>query len=451
MSSHEQHRPSPVRSLFVAVLIAMVSTLTLSFLIFREISLHLERKRFDSVYDRLDRLQMEESVRIKDSRGTKELGDYLAHLDQVSGARHYLLNAEGIDVLSGEDRKSLLPPPPAESWRIRTDFHSVAAQRTADGQYWFAAVGGKPGPWLLAYLPYYFLVAGATALLCWLASVVVISPVRGIAASIARFGRGDLSARAHFTRRDEIGQLAGSFNQMADQLQRKIVAERRLLADVSHELRSPLARLKFAVRLARTSPDAEAALDRIDRDVDRITSLVAGIVEAASAEGDFEDRRLETVHLGNLIDEVMRDCAVEAEVRHCKIALHGRPDVEVTGVRELLRRAVENVLRNGIRYSPEWSVVDVRSTVDSKGVEIAIRDYGPGVPDELLTRIFDPFFRGEEANGSNGNGSGLGLSIAKRAVLVHSGAIAAKNADPGLCVQITIPRSGEAEAQLWNY
>ena len=176
MSLHAQHRPSPARSLFVAVLIAMVSTLTLSFLIFREISLHLERKRFDSVYDRLDRLQMEESVRIKDSRGTNELGDYLARLDQVSGARHYLLNAEGIDVLSGENRKALLPPPPAQSWRIRTDFHSVAAQRTADGHYWFAAVGGKPRPWLLAYLPYYFLVAGATALLCWLASVVVISP-----------------------------------------------------------------------------------------------------------------------------------------------------------------------------------------------------------------------------------------------------------------------------------
>jgi signal transduction histidine kinase len=450
MSSQTQNRLSPARSLSVAVFIAMVSTLTLSFFIFRAISLHLERKRFDPVYDRLDQLQLESAVRIRDSKGLEELGAYLAHLDQVSGARHYLLNSQGIDVLSGEDRKTLLPPPPAQEWRIRTEGHSVAAQQSTDGQYWFAAEGGRTSPWLWAYLPYYFLVAGATALLCWLASMVVISPVRDIAISIAQFGRGDLSARVHSTRRDEIGQLASSFNRMADQLERKIVAERTLLADVSHELRSPLARLKFAVRLARTSSDSESALDRIDRDVDRITSLVSGIIEAASAEGDFDDRRLETVHVGNLLDEVMRDCAMEAEVRHCRIALHGRHDVEVSGIRELLRRAVENVLRNGIRYSPEWSVVDVSSNVAPKSVEIAIRDYGPGVPDELLTRIFDPFFRGKEAAGSTGGGSGLGLSIAKRAVLIHSGAIAAKNAAPGLCVRITIPRSAGPEGQWWS-
>jgi signal transduction histidine kinase len=417
----------------------MVTTLTLSFFIFREISLHLERKRFDPVYDRLDQLQLVEAMRIKESTALKELESYLKHLDQVSGARHYLLDSKGIDVVSGEDRKSLLPPPPAQEWRVRTEGHSVAAQRSADGRYWFAAVGGKTRPWLWAYLPYYFLVAGATAILCWLASMAVIAPIRGIAASIGRFGGGDLSARANSKRQDEIGQLASSFNQMADRLQRKIVAERQLLADVSHELRSPLARLKFAVRLARTSSDAEAALDRIDRDVDRITSLVSGIIDAASVEGDFDDRRIENVHLGDLLDEVLRDCMVEAEVRHCRIALHGRPDVEVSGVHELLRRAVENVLRNGIRYSPERSVVNVSSEVNENSVQIAIRDYGPGVSDELLARIFDPFFRGETPDGSNGVGSGLGLSIAKRAVLVHDGSIAANNARPGLCVQITLP------------
>ena len=101
------------------------------------------------------------------------------------------------------------------------------------------------------FIPYYFLNIGATIVLCWLASVGVVSPIRRIAASIARFGHGDLSVRVHTKRKDEIGQLGNSFNQMAERLQRMIASERRLLADISHELRSPLARLKFAVKLAK--------------------------------------------------------------------------------------------------------------------------------------------------------------------------------------------------------
>ena len=120
---------------------------------------------------------------------------------------------------------------------------------------------------------------GATAVLCWLASVGVVSPMRRIAASIALFGQGNLSVRVQTRRQDEIGQLGRSFNQMAERLERLIVSERRLLGDISHELRSPLARLKFAIKLARTSADSKAALDRIERDVDRISSLVADILE----------------------------------------------------------------------------------------------------------------------------------------------------------------------------
>ena len=127
---------------------------------------------------------------------------------------------------------------------------------------------------------------GATGILCWLASVAVVSPIRRIAASIALFGQGNLSLRVPGKRQDEIGQLGASFNQMAERLQRMIVSERRLLADISHELRSPLARLKFAAKLGRTSMDTDAAFDRIDRDVDRIASLVAGIVEITLVEGD---------------------------------------------------------------------------------------------------------------------------------------------------------------------
>jgi signal transduction histidine kinase len=282
-------------------------------------------------------------------------------------------------------------------------------------------------------------VIGATGVLCWLASVAVVSPVRRIAASIALFGQGNLSVRVHTNRQDEIGQLGSSFNQMAERLQRMIVSERRLLADISHELRSPLARLKFAVKLARTSADTEAALDRINRDVDRIASLVAGIVEITLVEGDPVAQGTEIVRIGDVLDEVIHDCTLEAEARSCRIALGGESAGEVLGNRELLRRAIENVMRNGIRYSPEQSTIDVTIVEDSDSANIAIRDYGPGVPEGTLTRIFDPFFRVEEARDALGGGSGLGLSIAKRAVQVHHGTIAAENALPGLRVRLTIP------------
>jgi signal transduction histidine kinase len=226
---------------------------------------------------------------------------------------------------------------------------------------------------------------------------------------------------------------------MAERLQRMIVSERRLLADISHELRSPLARLKFAVKLARTSTDSDAALDRIDRDVDRIASLVAGIVEITLVEGDPEVQGAEIVRIGDVVDEVIHDSTLEAEVRGCRIALCGSSTGEIVGNRELLRRALENVMRNAIRYSPEQSTVDVSLVEDSDAANIAVRDYGPGVPEGTLTRIFDPFFRVEEARDALGGGSGLGLSIAKRAVHVHHGTITAENASPGLRVQISVP------------
>jgi signal transduction histidine kinase len=433
-------RPLPMKSLYYGVLLAMVSTLSLSFLAFRAISDRMENNAIAPTFDRFNELQLESARGALNSGGQKALGDYLTSLNRIfGGSSHYLLDARGIDLVSGESRAELLPPAPSSKWRIHVHGHWITSQRSTDGKYWFAAVGLLDRPHIWTFLPFYFLVIGATGVLCWLASAWVVSPIRGIATSIALFGQGNLSARANARRQDEIGQLGRSFNQMAERLQRLIVSERRLLGDISHELRSPLARLKFAVKLARTSKDSNGALDRIERDVDRITSLVADIVEITFIEGDPAVQGTEVVRAGDIIDEVIRDCAVEAEIRGCLIAVNGQLADEVLGNRELLRRAVENVLRNGIRYSPEQATIDVSITEDGRDANIEVRDYGPGVPEDALTRIFDPFFRVEEARDATGGGSGLGLSIAKRAVQVHHGTITAENASPGLRVRITIP------------
>jgi signal transduction histidine kinase len=300
-------------------------------------------------------------------------------------------------------------------------------------------VGLENRPQIWTFLPYYFLVIGATGALCWLASAGVVSPIRKIAASIAQFGQGDLSVRVKTRRQDEIGQLGRSFNQMAERLERLIVSERRLLGDISHELRSPLARLKFAIKLARTSTDPKTALDRIESDIDRITSLVADIVEITFIEDDPAVQGTTVVRAADIINEVVRDCAVEAEVRSCRVAVKGQLTGEVLGSHELLRRAVENVLRNGIRYAPDHSTIDVSIGEDSRSAHITVRDYGPGVPEDALARIFEPFFPVEEARDATGGRSGLGLSIAKRAMQMHHGSICAENASPGLRVKIAIP------------
>src|SRR5208337_55836 len=157
--------------------------------------------------------------------------------------------------------------------------------------------------------------------------------------TIGQFGQGDLTVRVHTKRADEIGQLGRSFNQMAERLERLIASERRLLGDISHELRSPLARLKFAIKLARTSPDTKSSLDRIERDVDRIAALVADIVEMNFIECGPTGQQAEFTRAADIMDEVIRDCAVEAEIHGCRITVTGRLTGEVEGNRELLRRA----------------------------------------------------------------------------------------------------------------
>jgi signal transduction histidine kinase len=393
----------------------------------------------DPIFDRADELQLESARGMLTSRGAPALQDYLANLNHLFGGAHYLLDAHGTDVMTGADRSSLLPRAPATKSRLQKNGLNIITHRSQDGLYWFAAVGLIPRPHLWTFLPYYFLVIGATGVLCWLAAIGVVSPIRRIATTIAIFGQGNLSARVNTRRDDEIGQLGRSFNQMAERLERLIVSERRLLGDISHELRSPLARLKFAIKLARTSPDSKAALDRIERDVDRITSLVADIVEITFIEGDPALQGASPLSLREVIGEVVRDCAVEAEFRACTIDVTGSDDGKVLGNRELLRRAVENVVRNAIRYAPERSFISISTAETERDAIIAVRDWGPGVPPDTLSRLFDPFFRVEEARNANGGGSGLGLSIAKRAVQLHHGAIVAENAFPGLRVEIRIP------------
>jgi two-component system sensor histidine kinase CpxA len=226
---------------------------------------------------------------------------------------------------------------------------------------------------------------------------------------------------------------------MAERMETLLTAERRLLQDISHELRTPLARLSFAAELSRTAEDRNAATARLKKEIGRLTDLVGALLQVTRVEGDPSSRNLTDLPLDDFLREVVDDCAVEAEARGCRVNLETSASLHFRGDRELLRRAMENIVRNAIRYAPSGTPVEVKLSSEHDDAEISVRDYGPGVPENELPKIFKPFFRVDESRDSSTGGVGLGLAIAHRAVTVHHGTMTAKNAGPGLLVQIELP------------
>lgn len=429
-----------MKSLYAWIVVAMVVTSSLALLAFTMITDSIERAYVDPVLQAMDGLELDSARDALRTNGPQAAARYLSHLDRLFGTRHYLLDGNGADVVSGDNRAVWLPRRPAVESRQFIGARFIVTHRSQDGRYWLLSIG-PPVAHGRQFVPYYYVVVGSSAVLCLLAALGVVLPIRRLARVVERFGEGELGARSNWRRRDELGRLGRSFDRMADRLERLLTSERRLLQDVSHELRSPLARLTMALKLARTSPDPAAALDRVDRHLDRLTSLTAEIVEMVRIEGDPQAQRWEAVDLAELIAEVVADCSAEAEPRACEIRVAGHAGGSVICDRELIRRALENLLRNAIRFSPEGAGVEVELREAPPVVSLIVRDYGPGVPEAALQRIFEPFFRTDESRDSDRGGVGLGLSITRRAVALHGGRVTARNAGPGLKVVIELPRA----------
>jgi two-component system sensor histidine kinase CpxA len=284
------------------------------------------------------------------------------------------------------------------------------------------------------YRPFLIVLVVAIVALYSYVAKEIASPIRTLSDTMERFGAGDLSVRADATRSDEIGRAASSFNRMADQIETLVVAERRLMQDVSHELRAPLARLRFAAELVKTSADQSLAIDRMAMEVDRLNELVGMLTTIGRAEGDPESYRPITVNLGDLLTGIVAACDSSGDRTELLI----EHDARVLGDPELLRRAVENVLTNALRHGP-GRPVHVRLETNERSVRLAVRDFGPGVPAAALADIFKPFYRVETSRDRAHGGVGLGLAIAQRAVSLHRGRIWAENAQPGLRVTIELP------------
>lgn len=386
-------------------------------------------------------LGMREARHAYETRGPEGLELALKRFEAVVQADCYFTDGSGRDLVTGADRSDLvrgaIERPHIPLFRRNG---AAFARESRDGRYWFFVIAARRN-WLYWFFhPQNLWIVGVATLLCYALAYHLTSPVRRLRTALDHFGRGDLTARAESGRRDELGQLARSFNQMAERIQTLLTAERRLLMDISHELRSPLARLNVAIELARAGSNREAALNRIQKESDRLNTLVGELLEVTRAEGDPAHQRREAVRLDELVAEVAADGAIEGRARGCSVKFEPPAEpVVVDGDAELLRRAIENVLRNGIRYAPPETTVLVTLQKEPERVLIRVRDYGPGVPDDALPHIFRPFYRvGADRTRSSG-GVGLGLAIAQRAVALHHGDIRALNADPGLLVEIELP------------
>ncbi len=389
---------------------------------------------------RLVSFQLAEAQATYESGGRPALLEFLGNLRRIYGARGILTDAQGRDLATGQDRSSLIRRARASApFSIFRLSDNMMARMAEDGRYWFFFIVPRqsPGPWFLK--PDHVFILGAAILLCYWLAFHLTQPVRKLQRAVERFGRGDLSARAASTRRDELGQLANTFDRMADRIETLLAAERRLLLDISHELRSPLARLGVAIELARSGENLDSSLNRIQKESDRLNSLVSQLLQVTRAEGDPNLLHREPLRLDELVQQIVEDSRIEAKAHGCSLTLDAKEPAAVQGDPELLHRAIENVIRNAIRYSPRESSIDVSLRRSDHCAVVRVRDHGSGVPDDALPHLFDAFYRVEKDRNRSSGGIGLGLSIARRSIELHKGSIRARNAEPGLEVEMELP------------
>lgn len=280
-------------------------------------------------------------------------------------------------------------------------------------------------------------------LVCFALASYLSSPIAKIRQATNKLASGDLGTRIADKlgrRRDELGDLARDFNVMADRIESLVTSQQRLSRDVSHELRSPLARMNVALEIAKkkSNDETKPVLHRIENEAFRLNEMISRILTLSKLESGSDDFERARINLKELVEDVAEDAAFEAEAKGKSVHVVKADDCRVTGSETLLRSAVDNVLRNAVRYTAEGSTVDVALSSRNGKAVVTITDHGGGVPEGELTNLFRPFYRVSESRERTTGGIGLGLAIAQQAVKAHKGTISAANRNGGLAVEIVL-------------
>ncbi len=289
-------------------------------------------------------------------------------------------------------------------------------------------------------------------LFCYLLARSLAQPIERLRNTAHELAAGNLGARvdpAFLERRDEIGHLGRDFNHMASQIESLVEAQKRLLADISHELRSPLARQGVALGLARRrgNPEVLADLERIAREARRMNEMIGQLLDLSQVEAGTDAITKAPIDLEPLLESIVQDADYEARNAQRSVTVVHKEPCATKGSAEMLGSAIENVIRNGVRHTAPNTQVEVALKAEAnnglKSALIIVRDHGAGVPEKALQDIFRPFYRVEDARDRKTGGTGLGLAIATRAIELHGGSITARNVEGGgLKVEIRIPQSG---------
>ncbi len=290
------------------------------------------------------------------------------------------------------------------------------------------------------------LMAGAV---CYGLASYLTAPLSKLRQAAKRLADGDLSVRTGVAvgkRHDEIGDLGKDFDFMAERIETLMIGQRRLLRDISHELRSPLTRLNVALELARQRAGAEAQgdLSRIELEVNRLNELIGQLLTLSRLESKLTDNSKTKMNMADIINQIAEDADFEAHSRNRRVSVQILDRPVIVGIQALLRSAIENIVRNAIYYTAENTTVEIslrQSVNDNESyVVIGVQDHGPGIPERELEKIFQPFYRVADARDRGTGGVGLGLAITDRAVRLHGGMVKAANIkEGGLLVEIILP------------
>jgi len=447
-----------MKSLFLRIFLSFWLAIAL-FVMLTVLAVLVLRPQRNPTWTSLATTSLADSVGVYEQGGPHRLRDYLENLELTQRVHAHVFDEQGNEI-SGRAAPVWLehmalgkPLPRRDGILIPAPRVMIESRASSDGHHRYTmALVLPPGPRVF-FGPHGFPLTGllflvlCSGLVCYFLSWYLTKPIVRLRAATRQLSAGDLTARAGApagSRRDEISGLMRDFDAMAERMESLVKAQSRLLNDISHELRSPLARLNVALGLARKRSGSEST-DMMELEANRLNELIGRILTLARLE-DGEQRVPRTpVPLDELLQNVAEDAEFEAQARHCHVrSTIPEGDWGVRGNASLLHSAIENVVRNAIRYTREETTVEIQlqRTGGRNGAEalVAVTDFGPGVPSDSLEKLFQPFYRLDDSRGRLTGGVGLGLAITERAVRFHGGRVAAYNrAEGGLLVEIRLP------------
>lgn len=416
------------------------------------------------INQQLNMLQQQAATAIElyETEGDDAYHSWLHTVRRAHRFRGFLLDGDGIPLQHEEIpenmrpliRRALEDPRPAQI--TEPPYLHVIQPTTHHGERYIWIASSHIPPHLLRqnlYQAWWIRVIVSlliVAIVSFLLSRIITRPIAKLQQASQRLGRGDLGARVLpdiGRQNDEIGELAEHFDNMAGQIEQLINRQQQLLRDVSHEIRSPLARMQLALELAmQKRGDNTDTLHRIRREAERIDRLIGDLLTLIRLENNTGQITKSALSPGELLQEIVQDASFEAEQSGKHVSLTVRQDCVVTAQAHLLQAALENIIRNAVRHTPEKQGVEITQWIDGGMLLISVCDQGPGVPDDALKHLFEPFYRVEEARDRQSGGFGIGLAIAARAIAVHHGSIHAQNrSSGGLEVRIRLPLAPSGE------